>query len=134
MYLEPWIPPLVDGLGPVPGITGWSSQPTWFFLWDCNRPLLLQFFCQLPNWGPELSLMVGSKHPDLHWFVAGRTSQETATPGSCQQGLLSNSNSVTVSVFADRSVPRWGSLRWPVLQSLLYFLSLSFFFFFKEHF
>jgi hypothetical protein len=41
---------LVGGL--VPGSTGWSIQPTCFFLWDCNPPLLLQSFHKLPYLGP----------------------------------------------------------------------------------
>jgi len=54
-----------------------------------------------PTRVPELSLMVGSKHLNLHWSVAGWTSQGAATPGSRQRVPLGN---VTVSglVSADR--------------------------------
>jgi hypothetical protein len=46
-----------------------------------------------PNGIAELSLMVGSKYPHLHWSVADWTSQRTATPDSCQQVLHDKSNS-----------------------------------------
>jgi hypothetical protein len=42
----------------------------------------------------ELSLMVGCKHPHLHWSVAGQTSPGTATLHSFPQVPLDHSNSV----------------------------------------
>ena len=38
--------------------------------------------------------MVGCKYLHLYWSGAGRTSQGTAIPGSCQQVLLGISDSV----------------------------------------
>jgi hypothetical protein len=113
MYLESWILPvhsLVGGL--VSGSTGWSSQTMFFFLWGYSHPLLIQSFCQLPHGIPELSLMAGSKHPHLHWSVAGRTSQGIAIAGSSQQVPLDHSNSVEFGVcrhdvFLGEAVPAW---------------------------
>ena len=101
---------LVGGL--VSGSTGWSSQTMFFFLWGYSHPLLIQSFCQLPHGIPELSLMAGSKHPHLHWSVAGRTSQGIAIAGSSQQVPLDHSNSVEFGVcrhdvFLGEAVPAW---------------------------
>ena len=70
-----------------------------------------------PTRVPELSLMVGSKHPHLYWSVAGRTSHVTATPGSCQQTPLVISNGVWVWCLQTGWVPRWGS-PWATLPSV----------------
>jgi hypothetical protein len=79
MYLESWIPPGT--------LLGWWSrlwedwvvrQPMLFFQWGYSPPLLPQ---SSPTTFPELSLMVGSKHPHLHWSVAGWISQGTASLG-----------------------------------------------------
>ena len=43
-----------------------------------------------------LSPMVGCEHLHLYWLGAGRTSQGTVIPGSCQGTLLGISNSVGV--------------------------------------
>jgi hypothetical protein len=71
------------GSGGICTLLGWWSS-LWedWVVWPANVVL----------WGPELSLMVGSKHPHLHWPVA----QGTTIPGSCQQAPLDNSNSVGV--------------------------------------
>jgi len=45
---------------------------------------------------PTLSPMVGCKHSPLYLSCSGRTSQETAISGSCQQALLGISSSVWV--------------------------------------
>ena len=66
----------------VPRSTGWSGKPTLLFLWGCNPSPLFQFFQQLSHWDPELNLMVGSKHPHLHWSGAGKTSLGIAIPSS----------------------------------------------------
>jgi hypothetical protein len=54
MYLEPKVPSgthfLVGGV--VSGRTGSSGQPRLFFQWCCNRPPLLQSFCQCPHQVP----------------------------------------------------------------------------------
>jgi hypothetical protein len=50
--------------------------------------------------------MVGCEYLHLYWSGAGRTSQGTAIPGSCQQALLGNSNSVRVLVSADGMDPK----------------------------
>ena len=46
--------------------------------------------------GSRLSPMVGCEYVHLYWSGAGRTSQRTAIPGSCQQVLLGISNSVRI--------------------------------------
>jgi hypothetical protein len=43
-----------------------------------------------------LGPVVGFEHLHLYWSGSGRASQETAVSGSCQQALLSISNSVCV--------------------------------------
>jgi hypothetical protein len=75
-----------------------AGQQVLFFLWGCNFPLLLQPFSQLTTSVPELSLMVGSKPPHLHWSVAGQTFQEIVTPGSCQQVPLGHCKGVRYGV------------------------------------
>jgi hypothetical protein len=47
--------------------------------------------------------MIDSKHPHLHWSVAGRTSQGTAAQGSYQQVSLGNINIVRVWYLQDGS-------------------------------
>jgi len=47
----------------------------------------------------EFSLMVRTKHPHLHWSNAGRTSQETATPGFQQWPLSNSKRRVSVPFF-----------------------------------
>jgi hypothetical protein len=64
---------------------------------------------------PKLSLMVGIKHPHLHWSVAGRISQGIAIPGSCQQAPLVKSNRVLC--LQTGWIPRLGS-PWMALFSV----------------
>ena len=52
--------------------------------------------------------MVGSKHPHLHWSVAGWTSQGTATADSYQQAPLDHGHSVWCFLYADRMDPQVG--------------------------
>jgi hypothetical protein len=67
--------------------------------------------------------MVGCEHPHLHWSGAGRTSQGTATPGSCQQAPWQPQQCQGL-VSADGMDP-WGGVGgipgWPFFQSLLHF-------------
>ena len=79
---------LVGGL--VSESTGWSGQSMLFFL-GLQSPSAPPV---LPPASPPWSL--SSKHPHLHWSVAGQASQRTATPGFCQQVSLGNSNKVWV--------------------------------------
>jgi hypothetical protein len=103
---------LVGGL--VPGSTGWSSQLMLFFLWGCSQPLCSSSpSTSSPSRVVELSLMVGSKHPYLHWSVAGRTSQGIATPDSCQQVPFGNSNTVGFSVCRQDGSPGGAVPGWP---------------------
>ena len=88
---------LVGGLVP-----GSSSEYGWlillFFLWGCNP---LSSFIPFSNSSigiPGLGLMVDSEHLHLYWSGSGKTSQWTATPGSCQQGLFGIINSVGFGV------------------------------------
>jgi hypothetical protein len=67
--------------------------------------------------------MVGCKHLHLHWSGAGRTSQGTATPGSCQQEPLGNGNSTGRLVSADRIDPQVG--RSPDSPSNIYISAVS---------
>jgi hypothetical protein len=102
MYLEPWIPPSTR--------LGWWSRPWehWASWWGCNPPPPPSSspLANSPTRVPELSLMIICKHPHLHWSVAGRTFQGTATPGSCQQAPLGNK--VWGLVSADRMNPQVG--------------------------
>jgi hypothetical protein len=68
-------------------------------------------------------LRVASKHPHLHWSVAGQTSQEAATPGLCQQAPLDHSNSVRFGICRQDGSPDEAVPGWPFLQSQLHFLS-----------
>ena len=62
----------------------------------------------------------------LYWSGDGRDSKGTAIPGSCQQALLG------ISIVYGFGVCRWDGYLggavygWPFLQSLFYFLSLTF--------
>jgi hypothetical protein len=72
--------------------------------------------------------MVGNNHLQLHLSDAGTTSQgTTATPGSCQQGSLGCIKVSGFGVCRQDSSPGVEVPGWPFLQSLLHFLSLSFF-------
>jgi hypothetical protein len=99
MYLEPWLPPCT--------LLGWWSSPgEHWVIWPADvvlsmglqspfaPPVLLPV--PPPTGVPELSLIIGSKHSHLLSLVASRTSQGTATPGSCQQAPLGNNNSIRV--------------------------------------
>jgi hypothetical protein len=115
MYVEPWIPPCT--------LLGWWSgpwehwlvQPAYVILpmglQSLSTPPVLLPALRIPHWDPELSLMVGSKHPHLHCSVASRTSQEIATPGSCYQTPLGNSNSVWVWCLQTKWIPSWVGLQ-----------------------
>jgi hypothetical protein len=68
------------------GLVPWSSEGSgWFvllfFLCGCIPLQLLQSSLQLLHWGP--CSMVSCKPPPLYLLGSGRTSQETAIPGSC---------------------------------------------------
>jgi hypothetical protein len=69
--------------------------------------------------------MLGCECLHLYWSGAGRASQETAIPGSCQQALLGISNSVEVWCLQMGWISRWGSVC-SFLQSLLHFFVLVF--------
>ena len=82
---------------------------------------------------PPLALPLGSldsvvvcEYLHLYWLGAGRTSQGTAIPGSCQQVLLCISNSMGVWCLLMGWIPRWGGV-WMVFPSgsVPFFLSLS---------
>jgi hypothetical protein len=111
----------------VPENTGWSGQPTLFFLRRYNPPLFLQFSARSPTSVPKLRLMVETKHPHPHWSGAGRPSQGVATPGSCQQVPLENGNCVRFDVCRQDGSPGWIDPEWPFLQSLLHFFFVSVF-------
>jgi hypothetical protein len=99
-----------------------------FLLWGFKSLQLLQsFHLTSPLGYPMLSPMVGFKHPYLYWSGSGRASQKTAIPGSCQQVLLSISNSAWVWCLNMGWMPRWAVSGWPFLQSLLHSLPLYFF-------
>ena len=51
--------------------------------------------------------MVGSKHPHLHWSVAGQTSPGTATLGSSPQVPLYHGKGLGL-VSSDMMYPQWG--------------------------
>ena len=87
---------LVGGLDS--GRTGWSGLPMLFLQWVAISLYSSSPSTNSPSRFPELSLMGGSKHPHLHWSVAGWTSQGTGIVGSCQQVRLDHSNSVGVGV------------------------------------
>jgi hypothetical protein len=63
--------------------------------------------------------MVGCEYLHLFWSGAGRTSQRTAIPGSCQQTHLGISNRVRVWCLCLEWIPRWAVFGWPFLQFLL---------------
>jgi hypothetical protein len=96
----------------------WSSPWKQWVVWPVDivlpiglqspsAPLVLQ---PAPSIGvPKLSLIVGSRHPYLHWSVASRTSQGTAIPCSCQQVPLDNSTSVGVWCQQTGWISRWVS-------------------------
>ena len=86
----PWL--VVKSLGALGGPANWRS------LYGVSIPCSSRSSARFPTRVPELSLMVGFKHPHLHWSVAGQTSQRVATPGSCQQAPLGNDNSVGFGV------------------------------------
>jgi hypothetical protein len=80
-------------------------------------PLTLPLWSQTP--------MVGYEYLHLNWSGAGRTSQETAIPGSCQQVLLGISNMGFVSADGMDSYVRQ-SLDDPSFSLSSIFLSLFF--------
>jgi hypothetical protein len=53
-----------------------------------------------------LSLMAGCESLHLYWSGAGRTFQQTAIPGSCQQALLGISNTMGVWCLQMGWIPR----------------------------
>jgi hypothetical protein len=53
----------------------------------------------------------------LHLYQSGRASQETAIPGSCQQGLLGIRNSIRVWCLQMGWIPKWGNL-WMIFPSV----------------
>ena len=65
---------------------------------------------------PVLHPMDGCEHPLLYLSGTGRTSQETALSGSCQQALVGIHNSVWVWWLFMEWIPRWGSV-WMVIPS-----------------
>ena len=75
---------------------------------------------------PVLGPMDDCEHPLLYLPGTGRTSQETAISGSCQQALVGILNSVWVWWLFMRWIPRWGSL-WMVIPSVsaLNFVSVT---------
>ena len=75
----------------------------------CNPLQLLQSFPYLFHWGPWAQ-SDGWLYLNLYWSGAGRTSQETVIPGSCQQELLDITKSVGVGCLQIRWIPRWGGL------------------------
>jgi hypothetical protein len=103
MYVEPWVPNCTL-------LGRWSSSWDYPGMANIVLPMWLQspsyppVLLPAPHWGPELTLMVSSKHTHLHWSGAGRTSQGTATPVSCQQVPLGN-GSYLVWFSADRMDP-----------------------------
>jgi hypothetical protein len=123
LYLEPWIPP--DTL------LGWWSR-----LWEnwvvmpANTvlPMGLQFpLCSsspsasTSTMFPELSLMVGSKHPHLHWSVSGQTYPGTTTLGSCPQAPLDPSNSAGFGVCRHDVSPSGAVPGWPSFKTFSLF-------------
>jgi hypothetical protein len=69
--------------------------------------------------------MVGSKHPPLHWSVAGQTSQELPHLVPLHKHLLTTAT-VLGLISADMMYPQVGLLpSWPFLQSLLHFFPRS---------
>jgi hypothetical protein len=93
--------------GPDPGRTGWLQFPS---IPPVPPPVLTPGV-------PEPSLMVGTRHPHLYWSGTGRTYQGTASPGSCPQVPLGNSNSVRVWYLQTGWIPWWGS-PWMALSSV----------------
>jgi hypothetical protein len=74
----------------------------------------------------ELSLIIGCEHLHLHWLGAGRTSQGTAIPGTCQEVPLGTSNSLGGWCLQTGRIPRWGSPQMVLPSISALFLSLSF--------
>jgi hypothetical protein len=66
---------------------------------------------------PVLLPMDGCEHPLLYLPGTGRTSQETAISGSCQQALVDIHNSVWVWWLFMGWIPRWSSL-WMIIPSV----------------
>jgi hypothetical protein len=110
MCLESWIPPCK--------LLGWWSIPwdDWVVHYaDIVLPMGLQspfappVLPGPPPGAPKLSMKVGSKHPHLHWWVAGRNSQGKTTPGSCQKVPLGNSSSAGFWCLQTQWIPKSGS-------------------------
>jgi hypothetical protein len=70
--------------------------------------------------------MIDSKHQHLHWTVADRTSQGTATTGFCQQTPLENTDSLRGFISADRMDPQVGQSPYGPPFSLCSIFPLSF--------
>ena len=71
----------------------------------------------LLHWGPYAQF--DGEHPRLYWSGSGRTSQETAISGSCQQAILGISNSVWVWCLMWDGSPGVAVPGWPLLQPRL---------------
>jgi hypothetical protein len=117
--------------------TGYSGQPTLFFLWGCNPHLILQTFCQLPHWGPQAqsdswfqastSALVSSwqNHPrnsktrflsaSTSWQQCwGLVSVDRVNPqlGWSTDGPSFSLRSIFLSLYLDRNISGLKTLRW----------------------
>jgi len=114
------------------GRSEWSGQPVVLPMGLQSSPSTSS-----PTRLPELTPMVGSKHPHLHWSVAGQTLQGTTTPGSCHY-VLDHGNSVRFGVCRQDGSLGGAVPGWPFLQPLLHLFYLFIFgpcsFFGKQHF
>jgi hypothetical protein len=105
IQLEPWVPPRL--------LFGW-----WFTTYEVANPF--SSFSPPPNSSigvSMLSSMVGCKHPPPYLSGSGRTSQETAIAGCCQQTLLGTHKSAWVWCLYMGWIPRWVSL-WMAFPSV----------------
>jgi hypothetical protein len=107
--------------GLVPGTSGCPSSLILFIQWGCNT---LQFFSTSSSSSigfPGHIQMVISEYLHLYWSGAGRTSQGTTTPGSCQQVLSGISNSVDVWCLQKEWIP---FLVWSMVGLSISFISI----------
>ena len=126
MYLEPWYTPwlVVKSLGALSGHLSLHCSSYGVAIPLCSSSPSPE----LPNQGPELSVMFCWAHP--HVFSSGttRTSQEEPYQVSVCKILLATATMSRVGVWCLQRewMPSWSGPRMALLQSLLQYLSLSF--------
>jgi hypothetical protein len=119
MQLEPWVPPSV--------LFALWFNPWYLWGYKLVHILVPPMGIQTPSapWvlslvplnDPVLSPMVGREHLPMHFSGTGRTPQETAISGSCQQALFGIHSNVCIWWLYMGRIPRWGSL-WMTFPSV----------------